>query len=237
MKDVIGLVVFVVAMMFVLAWLALNDGHVVLPSEDTMKEWLRTLAPVGTFIVAVLAYRHWRRPDDAKRRADTAQLIIRQSQNAETAVLSARYGTLSFHRDNGTFSIEDKMESAAEAAGKPMTKEVARAKKELHDFRTYRTEAAALYSRSGIDESIDKAEGLAKGVISAHNTVHFLDERHRAMLGPQKFEDLLNETLARLGIGHADKASTDGGTEQFEKDLQAAFDEVRAKLVKFLVAQ
>ena len=220
--------------------LALVSGFEV---NTTLKDWvfqavpsyMQGLGTIGAAWIGYLAFKEWRRPDDAKRRADTAQLIIRQSEELERAVLSARYGTLTFLIEGRVLSLEDKMQSAADAAKEPMTDEVALAKKELHGFRTYRTEAVALYKGSGVAELMDKGEALAKAVIQDHSMLGFLDETHRKMLGDKRFEEIVNRTLARLGIRYSDDSGVDDGAETVERELQTTFDELREKLVKVLV--
>ena len=80
MWTVVGLVVF---SMLGLSLLVLGGLTVEANVLAGVNEALRTAAALGVFVLALLAYRKWRRPEDARRRADAAQEILRLGRRLE----------------------------------------------------------------------------------------------------------------------------------------------------------
>ena len=107
----------------------------------------------------MMAYRQWRRPDDAKRRADSAQQIVRKSQELETIALAARIGTLTVSFDHEPLSIDAKMaEAESVSRGKLKTEELEARKNALNEFRTYRAEATVLFKGTNAVGLMDRVE-------------------------------------------------------------------------------
>ena len=80
-------------------------------------------------------------------------------------------------------TIDIKM-GEAEGLGKVEKKaEVGTLEKELEEFRTYRAEAAVLFRGTRAPALMDSVEGAGREIVQGYGMVHFLDDRHRTMMG------------------------------------------------------
>src|SRR2546421_12598883 len=105
------------AFLILVAWAALLSSDVLVGTipyalVSGTFDLLRTVATVVGGTVAVLAYRKWRRPDDARLRSQMAQEIIRQLRQTEVGVQEARVQGTTVYLSGEEPSIEDKMEEA-----------------------------------------------------------------------------------------------------------------------------
>lgn len=237
LRDVLTLVVGVVAIMLALTVFLLGGVNLSNTRLSGVAGGLRTLATVGGFVLAVIAYRAWRRPEVAKRRADTAQVILRQSRKVETAALGARNGSIIVALDDAPVTIEDKIEQAGDVARTKPTEDLKALTKEVEEFRTYRAEAAELFRGTRAVVLMDSIETRAREIVQAYSTAAYLDGPHRGMLGEERFVEVLDETLRTLGVEFTNDTLGKSGGDVFKAEFVRDCDELRSVLVTFLVAE
>ena len=236
LKDVLWLVSGLVATMFVLSLLGLGDLATFPLKSADVSDWIRTIATVVAATVAVLAYRTWRRPDDAKRRADTAELILRQSQKVETAALGARDGGLVVLTEDVPVGTSHRIEQAEALARAPPREKLEALELELRELRTYRAEAAVLFRDTRAPELINKVLEAGGEIRKAYDMVRFLDSIHLEMMGPAKFDNLADKVFDAVGVrfaGPVIEAPKDD--DPFKTSFERDCDELRQVLTKFLV--
>ena len=83
LKEVLWIVAGLVVMMLGLSWVMLDNMTTDAVIWKDANELMRTAGQVGLLLLGILAYRKWRRPEDARRRADAAQEIMRLSRALE----------------------------------------------------------------------------------------------------------------------------------------------------------
>ncbi len=119
-------------------------------------DWLQAIGSIGTLAIAWLAYKSWRRPDDTRRRADTAQVLLRLSRNTENALFSVRIRRTSYIRTKAPTDVE--IARMMVAVSKDVNEEeLNSARMAINELDTYRAEATHLFgaeAQKKIDEII-----------------------------------------------------------------------------------
>ena len=214
-------------------------SRLTVPNQAIVADWIRTAVMAAGFLLAVIAYLTWRRPDDARRRADSAQEIVRHSRKLETAALGARLGTLTVRAGNGPVSLEIKMaEAKSVARDLSKAKERAALQQALDEFRSYRAEADEWFRGSRAAELMDAVATAGQQIVQAYSTVEYLDDAHRQTLGDIRFKRVLEKTLDALGVRfHLEDELDAANGDRFKAELQRDCDALRQVLLAFLVAR
>jgi hypothetical protein len=139
-------------------------------------------------IVAILAYRKWRRPDDARMRSQTAQEIIRQLRQTEVGVQEARVQGTTVYLSGEEPSIEDKMEEARIIAALPRGQKIGEVDAALRGLELFQVEVDELYKKTKAPEILRSICNLIDEVKKAYTFIAFLDDTHRKMMGDARFE-------------------------------------------------
>jgi hypothetical protein len=89
MRDILWLVGIAVFAMFGLT--ATGLGHMPLPiGQQTLADWIRTVAAVGALVLGVAGYRNWRTQERAKRDAGLAEDLLVAAYKAANATRALR---------------------------------------------------------------------------------------------------------------------------------------------------
>ncbi|MCV0371097.1 hypothetical protein [Filomicrobium sp.] len=202
--------------------------------------WLQGLSTAVAAALAFAAYVEWRRPDDARRRANTAQLILRQSQKLENAAASARYGTIAVMFTQDKELLSEKMNLAESLARKPMPKKVAQLESELHNLRTFRAEATMLYIDRPVAALMDAVSVSCESILRGHSRIKMMNDSLRSLLkDDERFEKVLSGSLEALGASILFVWELDGPEvdDPFWEKVQDQFDTLRNELLTYLVDQ
>ena len=196
----------------------------------------QAVGALGTLLVAWAAYQTWRRPDDAKRRADTATEIIRASRKFETALIASRtaHELFIFQGDKLIQVTEEDLIDALKAAVKNRSSERLEKAHELaNGLHELEPEAEAILGDEAakkVKEMYAMYQRLDMAYLMAphfYDGFSFPDEERR--------RKLLKDTLHVLGIrGHGDGKHV---ADPFEMEVQAAGSALRRNLLPFLVAK
>jgi hypothetical protein len=203
---------------------------------NKIPDWMQGVGTAAAAYLAWLAYKHWRRPDDTRLRAETARLILRKSQELETAALAARVGSLHVSFDNTPFSTEDLIGAAAAILSEDKTRERETLQSELNAFRTFRAEARFLFAGTPTADRMEEIERQCQEILTAFDRLSWLDEAHRQLAGEQRFRKALDETLGALGERFAwDYELDETDEDPFRTRLVQRFDTLRTGLAPFLI--
>ena len=166
------------------------------PWSSNVGDLVRSGATVGGFVLALLAYLKWRRPDDRKRQADTAQMVLRASGDLQVAAEAARPKSLVVQFETQDVTIEDRMEALRNLGNFQET--VAELRKQADKFGTYHAEARVLYTEEVARLMVEFLDDCRK-VITAHERAAIL-LHDRIPPHTAGFDRSVRSTLSVLGI-------------------------------------
>ena len=234
LRDVLNLVVLVVAVMFGLSILMLG-GRFDLNAFMAVNELLRTAAALGLFVLGVLAYRKWWRPENARRRGDAAQEILRLSRTLEGRLLAAR--PFSF-----TLKLEGKVGEAAEKAGVLREQDVPRRElrkleETYNEFQTYHAEAGFLFHGSKAADLMAELEAQAEEVRKAWRIIAMVKSGgFDHLLDNPRIQGLVDATMETANVVFVDR---EGGEppDVFKDKVQDTGKNLRDVLLPYLAGE
>jgi hypothetical protein len=202
----------------------------------TVTDWLQAVGSIGTLLIAWVALRTWRRPDDTRRRGDTAQALLRLSRNTENALFSVRIRRTSYIR---TAEPSDKeIARMMVAVSKDIDEELLKsARVAINELDTYRAEATHLFG----PEAQKKIDAIIACYNELANAAEFLlsfgdaPELITAELpdgGVTGMGKTVHKNLLVLGVAWLSKGQT--RLDAFADRLSDAGNGLREVLVKHL---
>lgn len=232
-KSVLWIVATVVVAMTCLSLLMLGGG-----AEATFDDWmklLRTAATVAGFGLATLAYTKWRRPDDAKRRADTAQAIIRHSAKLEGALTQAHIGLIASVPDTSKVGLDAKVKAGASKL--LPVESVPDLLKALTELRGYRAEVNVLFKERRIGEDLDWVDERGNKVATALRALGSLREQGDALKKFGKADTAYDRIFEDLNVRFVNEVDFPGPDVEdlWRTELSERCDSIRATLAKYLV--
>ena len=233
MREVIWLVGIVVVVMFVVAVMVLNRGWADAEGLKIANEVVRTAAAVGVFVLALIAYHKWRRPEDARRRGDAAQEILRLSGRLKGRILAAR--PLSF-----TVIVEGKVEGVEEKVDLLKSQEIPRAElrrleETYREFQTYHAEAGHLFRGSQAAELMAELDGRAEEIRKSWKIIAGIKSGAvDHLLENPRVGTLVDEAMQTANVLLVDAESGDE-RDVFEEGLRETGRKLQAELGRFLV--
>lgn len=202
----------------------------------SMTDWIQAAGAVVTALVATAAFATWRKPDDARRRGDTAQTLLRLSRNAENALFSMRMRRTSY--------IRTPQPTDADIARmmKPVSKDIQQdelkaARVAINELDTYRAEATHMFGvavQQKIEAIIDAFNELgsaAELLLSIGDSPELV-----TATGPEGgvpgIGKMVRKNLEILGVAWVSRGNE--RTDEFADGLRQAGNELRELLVRHL---
>ena len=189
-----------------------------------VSDWIRTVATASGFLLALCAYMNWRRPDDARRRADTAQEILRLSRRFEAYVLRARVPN---YNRTSTPSRNGKLVAIRDAYARKDDERIKEMQTVGYELYALEPEAAAI---------------LTSEIAAKLTTLYDMFERaDSALFYAGRLPDQITEEdepkLDRIISGLGVRLGPELVPDEFVTELQAKGNDLRAELLKYLVAK
>ncbi|MBY0225107.1 MAG: hypothetical protein K2Q28_04815 [Hyphomicrobium sp.] len=222
-------------------------GMFVMLDEVSTTEFITVVLPawmqgVGTVIAAAFAaaaYRHWRRPDDVRRRADTASAILRQSHILQVAAISARYDRARTLTRDAT--LEEKVTTAHSFVTEQQRKKGHELDVELQKFMIFALEASALFHEHKVAQSMKAIETRCRKIVLANRVLPQILSYFDRTDGKAEFEKSFTAMLAILGLriqvkGDSNASAMDGPEDKdtFLDSMVDEFRELNSCLLKHL---
>lgn len=145
----------------------------------TITDWLQGVGTAVAAAVAIAAFITWRRPDDTRRRADTAELIIRQSAKVEFLIATAQTGMLVVQTAGTAATVKDKQE-AAQSKVLPVDV-LPELNVELTILRGYKFEAKRLYPAEAV-LSLEWIDGEGKRLSKALRALKSIRDQGKKLI-------------------------------------------------------
>jgi hypothetical protein len=198
-------------------------------------DWMQAVGTLATTAIALLVYRAWRKPDDARRRADTAQIILRQCAKLEVVALACRETdwVILFHEA----TLREKADKLIEIGEKPPEK-LPQLEEDLNEFETFLEEIQRLFG----DRAAELARRFAehcRSVLQTHRGATTMGSAvglfHKDDRYPASVDKALSVLDVRYMGGPVIHVDLDINEDSFRSELKKASAQFRSEIVKFLV--
>jgi hypothetical protein len=203
---------------------------------DFLPAWMSAVGTLGTLAVAYMALQRWRQPDDARRRGDTAQELLRLSRNTENALFAVRTLRTSMIRTPQPTDedIARMMKRVAENLDYPALREANAAVGQLD---TYRAEAGHMFGLA-VQQKIDAIIACYGEIDNAADLLRTIGDSPEIITatppngGVEGMGKMAREAIEVLGGAWMSKDMK--RTDEFGDRLRAAGNELRELLVAHL---
>lgn len=210
-----------------------TEGALRFFADSAATDWLQAIGSMGTLLVAFLAYLTWRRPDDARRRADLAQAIMRQSQVTQKATFSLR-NEMEVGDWSGEPLIDLMLRELSDLDEVPRAR-LDRARSLIDELEFYGAEAEQLLGAE-VSNDLKAVVRRCRGVEQVFARRKFYLDHANDFKDNENFEKRVDELLCILGIRvrHKEDLEDTRTPDVFKDQALAEGEQLRAKLAKFL---
>jgi hypothetical protein len=202
--------------------------------HPSITDWMSAIGGLGTLFVAAVAYLHWRRPDDTKRRADTADEIIRLSAEFEAAFLDARSPIIAFDIQSPTARATDAdlLDLIVGNAANQNSAKIAEARRLGLSLYSLRTQARGILSTIIADDLI-KFFNMFEEFETASTTAKYFAPLKPKDLTPANREKMKRNMFV-LGWRYGDP-NNKANSDSYENEVKTMGDMLRRQLVPYLI--
>lgn len=202
--------------------------------SPSITDWMQGFGTLGTLFIAIIAFRRWRLPDDAKRRADAAQHLIRLNSQLEASALACRHGGLTVLFGRNEVTIEDKLESLKVLSRKPPRKEIERLRVLRAELLAQETEIETLFGDSALSASRNFLRPTDR-IIRSYEILTHMAKPTDFIRKLTNFEKTIDEQMEILGVRIITDDADEWELDKFRDEFEALGRSSRAALAPFLI--
>lgn len=212
----------------------IDVGHAV--QSPSVTDWMQAVGTLGTFFIAIIVLQRWRKPEDAKRKADTAQELIRLSAQLEAAALASRSGGLTVLFEATDVTTDHKLEALKDLSNHTPRDAIERLSALRAELVAREIEIETLFgepSAALMRAFLSNTEQIVRG----YATLKYVAEPMDFVRRLDTFESTVERQMRVLGVRVITDANetADWEKDDFGNELKASGLSSRKALATFLV--